>query len=134
MTANAVRLATTSDSLLRFAIRLDGVVVAGVGTAMVACAGTLSRLTGLPIAAEYGIGVLSIAYGPLAFWLAARPKLRGIGLTIARINVGATPVLVALVVGGLVPTATGSAMALAVGAYTAVIGVVQYLGVRRMRH
>jgi hypothetical protein len=39
-----------------------------------------------------------------------------------------------LVVGGLVPTATGSAMALAVGAYTAVIGVVQYLGVRRMRH
>lgn len=133
MTATTASAIRTKDSLLRFAIRLDGVVVAALGVAMVALAGSLSRLTGLPTGVEYGIGLLSIAYGPLAFWLAARPHVRTIGVTVAAINVATTLGLVAVVAAGLVPSTTGAALALAVGGYTAVIGAVQYLGVRRLR-
>lgn len=122
----------TSDELLRLAIRVDGVVVAALGIAMVAAAGPLSSLTGLPTGVEYGAGALSIAYGPLAFWLASRPRVRTTGLVIAAINAATTVGLVALVAAGLAPvSAAAGQMALAVGLYTAVIGGVQYLGVRR---
>jgi len=122
----------TSESLLRFASRLDGAVVALLGVAMVAFAGAASTLTGLPTPVEYGVGALSIAYGPLAFVLAARDQVRTVGLVLAVVNVLTTAGLVVLVltdVAGL--TATGNALALAVGAYTAAIGGLQYLGARR---
>lgn len=123
---------TSSDTLLRWAIRVDGGVVAALGVAMVVWAGPLSTLTGLPTGVEYGAGVLSVAYGPLAFWLASRPHVRTVGSVIATINGATTVGLVALVVSGLAPaTNAAGEMALAVAAYTAVIGALQYLGVRR---
>jgi hypothetical protein len=132
MTAITSRATRTSDSLLRLAIRVDGVVVAALGIAMVAAAGPLSSLTGLPTGVEYGIGVLSVAYGPLAFWLASRPHVRTAGLVLAELNGATTVGLVALVATGVAPVTTAAGeMALAVAAYTAVIGGVQYLGVRR---
>ena len=133
MSTIADPLTGAKDPLLRLAIRLDGVVVAALGVAMVAAAGPLSRLTGLPTGVEYGIGLLSIAYGPLAFWLAAKPRLRTIGLTVAAINGATTLGLVAVVAAGLVPSTTGAVLALVVAGYTAVIGAVQYLGVKRLR-
>ena len=123
---------TTSDALLRLAIRVDGVVVAALGVAMVALAGPLSSLTGLPIGVEYAVGVLSIAYGPLAFWLAKRPRVRTTGLVLAAVNAATTVGLVALVAAGVAPLSTAAGpLALAIGLYTAVIGGLQYLGVRR---
>ena len=123
---------TSSDSLLRLAIRVDGVIVAALGIALVAAAGPLSSLTGLPIGVEMAAGLLSIAYGPLAFWLASRRRVRTPGLVIAAINAATTVGLVALVAAGLAPVGTAAgALALAIGLYTAVIGGVQYLGVRR---
>lgn len=132
MTAITGRKAVARDSLLRWAIRVDGVVVAALGLAMIAWAGPLATMTGLPTGVEYAAGVLSIAYGPLAFWLASRPRVRTAGLVIAAINGATTVGLVALVAGGLAPV-TGAAgeLALTVAAYTAVIGGLQYLGVRR---
>ena len=125
-------ITTKSDALLRLAIRVDGVVVAALGVAMVALAGPLSSLTGLPIGVEYAVGVLSIAYGPLAFWLAKRPRVRTTGLVLAAVNAATTVGLVALVVAGAAPVGTAAGeMALAIGLYTAVIGGLQYLGVRR---
>jgi hypothetical protein len=122
----------TSDALLRFAIRLDGVVVAALGVAMVVAANSLSSLTGLPTGVEYVVGLLSIAYGPLAFWLASRRHVRTTGLVIAAINAATTVALVALVAAGVAPVTTAAgALALAIGVYTAAIGGVQYLGVRR---
>ena len=123
----------TSDALLRFAIRLDGVVVAALGVAMVAAAGPLSSLTGLPTGFEYVAGLLSIAYGPLAFWLASRRRVRTAGLVIAAINAATTVGLVGLVASGVAPVTTAAgALALAIGIYTAAIGGLQYLGARRV--
>ena len=125
-------ITATSDSLLRLAIRVDGVVVAALGVAMIAAAGPLSSLTGLPTGVEYVVGALSVAYGPLAFWLASRPRVRTTGLVIAAINVATAVGLVALVAAGVAPISDAAGeMALAIGVYTAVIGGVQYLGVRR---
>jgi hypothetical protein len=122
----------TSDALLRFAIRLDGVVVALLGVVMVAFAADISTLTGLPAAVEYGAGALNIAYGPLAFFLAARDEVRTTGLVLALMNILMTVGMVVLVVSGVAGlTATGNALALAIGFYTAVIGGLQYLGARR---
>jgi hypothetical protein len=125
-------ITNTSDALLRLAIRVDGVIVAALGVAMAAAAGPLSSLTELPTGVEYAAGVLSIAYGPLAFWLASRPRVRTTGLVIAAINAATTVGLVALVAAGRAPASTiAGEMALAIGLYTAVIGGLQYLGVRR---
>lgn len=124
---------TARDSLLRNAIRVDAVVIAALGVAMVAAAERLATLTGMPVGVEYAIGVLSIAYGPLGFWLAARPRVRTAGLVIAEINLLSAVGLGALVATGVAPlsAATGE-LALALAAYTAVIGAVQYAGVRRI--
>jgi hypothetical protein len=126
----------TSDALLRFAIRLDGVVVALLGVVMVAFAADISTLTGLPTAVEYGFGALNIAYGPLAFFLAARDEVRTTGLVLAVMNVLMTVGMVVLVASGAAGlTATGNALALAIGFYTAAIGGLQYFGARRVsRH
>lgn len=125
-------LTATRDSLLRFAIRVDGVVVAALGVAMIAAAASLSTLTGLPTEAEYAVGALSVGYGPLAFWLAARPGVRTTGRVVAAINVVTSVALVALVVAGVLPTATGTILAVAIAVYTAAIGALQYAGVRRL--
>lgn len=133
MTATTASVETARDSLLRNAIRVDAVVVAAIGIAVVAAAGPLSRSTGLPLGVEYGLGVLSIAYGPLGFWLASRPRVRTIGRVVAEINVVTALGLVVLVVAGLAPLGTVAAeLALALAAYTAVIGLVQYAGTRRI--
>lgn len=128
----AVSATRTDDALLRLAIRIDAVAVAALGVALVVAAGPLSTITGLPTGLEYAIGVLSIAYGPLGFWLASQRRVRTTGLVIAVINLGTTVGLVVLAAVGLPATATGSALALAVAAYTLVIGLVQYVGVRRI--
>jgi hypothetical protein len=123
----------TSDALLRFAIRLDGVVVALLGVVMVAFAADVSTLTGLPTAVEYVAGALNIAYGPLAFFLAARDEVRATGLVLALANILMTVGMVVLVGSGVAGlTATGNALALAIGVYTAAIGGLQYLGARRV--
>lgn len=128
----AVPTTHTDYALLRMAIRIDALVVAAMGVALVVAAGPLSTITGLPTGVEYAIGVLSIAYGPLGFWLASRRRVRTTGSVIAGINLGTTVGLVVLAAAGLPATGTGSAMALAVAAYTLVIGLVQYVGARRI--
>jgi hypothetical protein len=126
-------ITTTPDALLRFAIRLDGVVVALLGVVMVVFASDASALTGLPIAVEYGAGALNIAYGPLAFFLAARDEVRTTGLVLALANILMTVGMVVLVASGVAGlTTTGNALALAIGFYTAAIGGLQYLGARRV--
>jgi hypothetical protein len=70
----------------------------------------------------------------VVFALAAAPDLRraGIGVVIANIvfTVGAVVVAAA---DALPLTSTGTAVTLASGVYTALIGYLQYLGVRRLR-
>lgn len=126
-------LADSTDSLLRFAMRVDATLTGLVGLLIAAAADPLSSLTGLSSLAEYGIGAFFVLYGLVVFALAAAMDLRraGIGVVIANIVFTVAAVVVAAA-DALPLTQTGIAATLATGAFTALIGYLQYLGVRRL--
>ena len=59
-------LSDSSDSLLRFAIRADATVCAGVGLMLAFAADPLSRLSGLSATSEWLAGAALVGYGAAA--------------------------------------------------------------------
>ncbi len=125
--------ADSTDSLLRFAMRLDATLTGLVGLLIAAAADPLSSLTGLSSLAEYGIGAFFVLYGLVVFALAAAMDLRRAGIGVVIANVVFTVAAVVVAAADALPlTQTGIAATLATGAFTALIGYLQYLGVRRL--
>jgi hypothetical protein len=124
----------STDSLLRFAMRVDATLTGLAGLAVAAAADPISSVTGLTSAEEYGLGAAFVFYGLVVFSLAALPNLRRVGLSVVVANIVCTLAAVAVVAADSLPlTATGTAMTLASGVYTAFFALLQYLGVRRLR-
>ena len=72
-------------------------------------------------------------YGLIVFGLAATPDLRRAGTGVVIANIVFTVAAVVIVAADALPlTSTGIAATLASGVYTALIGYLQYLGVRRL--
>jgi hypothetical protein len=110
----------STDSLLRFALRVDA---------------TLTGLVGLAVALvadqDYLLGALFALYGLGVFTLAALPDVRRVGIGVIAANIAFT--VTAVVAAGAVPmNAAGIAAMLASGVYTAFFAWLQYLGVRRL--
>ena len=125
--------ADSTDSLLRFAMRLDATLTGLCGLAIAAAADPISSLTGLSSIAEYGIGAFFVFYGLVVFGLAAAPDLRRAGIGVVIANIVFTVAAVVVVAADALPlTATGVGATLASGVFTALIGYLQYLGVRRL--
>lgn len=121
----------STDSLLRFAVRADATLTGLCGLAIAFLADPISSLTGLTSFQEYGVGVVFVIAGLLVFSLGALPELRRLGISVVVVNVAFT--LAAIVAAEALPlTATGVAMTLASGAYTAAFAGLQYLGLRRL--
>ena len=76
MTAISTRLNTSTDSLLRFAMRADAVLTGLAGIAGIPLAGWLAELSGTTLAFEYSMSAFFIAYGIVVFGLAALPSVR----------------------------------------------------------
>jgi hypothetical protein len=126
--------ADSTDSLLRFAMRLDATLSGLAGLMIAAAADPISSLTGLSSIAEYGLGAFFVFCGLIVFGLAAAPNLRRAGIGVAIANIVFTVAAVVVVAADALPlTATGIGATLATGAYTALIGYLQYLGVRRLQ-
>jgi hypothetical protein len=126
-------LADSTDSLLRFAMRLDATVTGFVGLLIALAADPLSSLTGLSSLAEYGLGAFFVLGGLLVYILAAAPDLRRAGTGVAVANIVFTVATVVVVAADVLPlTATGIAATLASGVYTALIAYLEYLGVGRL--
>ena len=123
----------STDSLLRFAMRLDATLSGLVGLFIALLADSLSALTGLSSVAEFSGGALLVLGGLGVYGLAAAPDLRrvGVGLIVGNV-VLAVAVLVVVAVGALPLTAAGFAATLATAGYFALMGYLQYLGVRRL--
>jgi FtsH-binding integral membrane protein len=123
----------STDSLLRFAMRLDATLSGLVGLFIALLADSLSALTGLSSVAEFSGGALLVLGGLAVYGLAAAPDLRrvGVGLIVGNV-VLAVAVLVVVAVGALPLTAAGIAATLATAGYFALMGYLQYLGVRRL--
>jgi hypothetical protein len=123
----------STDSLLRFAMRLDATLSGLIGLFIALMADALSALTGLSSIAEFSGGALLVLGGLAVYGLAAAPDLRRVGFGLIVGNaVLAAAALVVVAVGALPLTAAGIAATLATGGYFALMGYLQYLGVRRL--
>lgn len=124
----------TSDGLLRFAMRLDAVLVGLVGIPFVALAGQLESLTGVPRAWELGLGIFFLVYGAVFYPLAGRANVRPGGVAIVIANGLFTVFFLGLAVADVwALTPWGYALLFGGALYTAVIGTVQYVGLRRIQ-
>lgn len=122
-----------SDGLLRFAMRLDAVLVGVLGVPFVALAAPLESLTGVPRTWDLGLGVFFLVYGAVFYRLAGRERVRPGGIAIVIANALFTVLFLGLAAAGVWPlTAWGYALLIGGGVYTAVIGAVQYAGLRRI--
>src|SRR4029079_7349266 len=81
------KLADSTDSLLRFALRADATASGLMGIAGIPLAGWLSDVSGTSIAFEYTLSAFFIVFaaGVLAF--AARPSVKRTGIVVAAGNV-----------------------------------------------
>lgn len=123
----------STDSLLRFAMRLDATLTGFAGLMIAGAADPLSSLTGLSSIVDYGIGAFFVLYGLVVFALAAAPDLRRAGIGVVIANAVFTVAAVVVVVADTLPlTQTGIAATVAGGVFTALVGYLQYLGVRRL--
>ena len=126
-------LSSSSDALLRFAMRADATLCAGTGLLVSIAADPLSRLSGLSATSEFIAGAALVAYGVALYVLAAVPAVRRIGLGIIAANVVFAIVAMGVLVAGVLPlTGVGAAMMLATIASTLGFAYLQYLGVRRL--
>jgi hypothetical protein len=125
---------TASDSLLRLAMRADAVLSGMCGIALIAAAGPISTLTGLPTAAEYSVGAGFVVYAIVVFLAAGLDRVRTAGIVTAIANLLFTVGAVVVVLARPVDLTTAGVVAvLAGGVYTLVFADLQYLGVRRLK-
>ncbi|WP_349270972.1 hypothetical protein MPNTM1_02605 [Mycolicibacterium parafortuitum] len=133
MTATTLPATDARSGLLRFAMRLDAVLVGITGIPFVAAAGWLSSLTGIPVAVEYSLGVFFLAYGVVVYRLAGLDRVRPGAIATIAANALFTVGFVGAEVAGIWPlTGWGVGLLLGGALYTAVIGAVQYVGLRRL--
>ncbi|BBY82302.1 hypothetical protein H7I53_13595 [Mycolicibacterium pulveris] len=127
------KLNESTDSLLRFAMRADGILTGLAGIAALPLARRLADISGTTTAFEYAMGAFFIAYGVLVLGLAALPSVRAAGMAVIIANVVYTVAAVVFVLAGVFPLTTiGVVLTLATGAYTLVFAELQYQGWRRI--
>jgi hypothetical protein len=126
-------LSDSTDSLLRFAIRADSTVCAGLGLLVAFAADPLSRLSGLSAVSEWIAGAALVVYGVALYVMAAAPFVRKIGIGIVVANVIFAIAVLAVLAAGVLPlTSAGVVMTIATAVATLGLAYVQYLGVRRL--
>lgn len=128
------RLSDSTDSLLRFAMRADGILTGLAGIAALPLAGWLADVSGTTTTFEFAMGAFFIVYGVAVLGLAALPSVRGAGMAVIIANVVYTVGAVALVLVDVFPLTTiGVVLTLVTGAYTLVFAELQYQGWRRLK-
>jgi hypothetical protein len=126
-------LSDSTDSLLRFAMRVDATLTGVLGLAIAAMGDPLGRLTGLTSSQCYLAGAAFVLCGLVVYALAAAPDLRRVGTGMALFNGLGTVGFLAVAETGVLPLTTfGVITAVAAALYTATFAVLQYLGVRRL--
>ncbi len=132
-TAISSRLRSSTDSLLRFAMRADAVCSGLTGVALLLFAPRVADLSGTTAAFEYAIGASFVVFAAAVLVLASRPAIRTPGLVLAVGNLLFSVATVVLVLVDAFPlTTTGVALILGTGVYTLVMAELQYQGVRRI--
>ncbi|UXA16935.1 hypothetical protein [Mycobacterium sp. SMC-4] len=133
MTVTSSRLNESTDSLLRFAMRADGILSGLAGIVLLALAPRVAELSGTTPAVEYATGAFFVVFAAAVLALAARPAIRTSGVVLAVGNLLFSVATVVVVVAGVWPLTTmGVVLVLGTGVYTLVMAELQYQGVRRI--
>jgi hypothetical protein len=122
-----------SNSFLRNVLVLDAAASGATGLLLVAGAGVLEDLLGLPVALLREAGLILIPYVAFVAWAATREPIapRTVWAIIA-LNALWALASVGLLMSGLVaPTALGYAFVIAQAAVVALLGELQYWGLKR---
>ncbi|MGV0642283.1 hypothetical protein [Mycolicibacterium sp. XJ879] len=128
------KLHESTDSLLRLAMRADGILTGLAGVAAIPLAGWLAEISGTTTTFEYAMAAFFIAYGVVVLGLAALPSVRRAGMAVIVANVVYAVAAVVLVLVDVFPLTTiGVVLTLATGAYTLVFAELQYQGWRRIK-
>ena len=118
---------------MRFALRADATLCAGLGLLVAMAADPLSKLSGLSATSEWIGGAALVAYGALLYMLAGVAHVRRVGIGVLIGNVAfAVLVAVVLVAGWLPLTQLGVAATITFTVVTLAFAYAQYLGVRRL--
>lgn len=126
-------LSDSSDSLLRFALRVDGTLCSLTGLLMAFTADPLSRLSGLSATSEWITGAVLVVWGFALYVLAAVPRIRRVGTGVLIGNLVGTVAVLGVLASGVLPlTAAGNVLVLAIMAVGLGCAWLQYLGVRRL--
>jgi hypothetical protein len=87
----------------------------------------------VPVAVEYSLGVFFLVYGVVVYWLAGLDRVRTGAIATITANALFTVGFVTAEAGEIWPlTKWGVALLLGGALYTAVIGAVQFAGLRRL--
>jgi len=134
MTAiNTRRLQESTDSLLRFALRADATLCAGLGLFVALAAEPLSRLSGLSATSEWIGGAALVIYGAVLYMAAGLPDVRRVGTAVLGGNIAFAILVTAVLVAGWLPlTELGVVATAAFTVATLGFAYAQYLGVRRL--
>jgi len=134
MTAiNTRRLQESTDSLLRFALRADATLCAGLGLFVALAADPLSRLSGLSATSEWIGGAALVIYGAVLYMAAGLPDVRRVGTAVLGGNIAFAILVTAVLVAGWLPlTELGVVATVAFTVATLGFAYAQYLGVRRL--
>ena len=118
---------------LRNVLLLDAAASGATAALLIAGAGFLDGLLGLPVALMREAGLILVPYVAFAVWTATRAEVaRGAVWAIIAANVLWAVASVCLLASGLVaPTGLGYAFVIAQAAVVAILGELQYAGLRR---
>jgi hypothetical protein len=124
---------TSHPSFLRYVLWADAIASGATGLVMVAGAGLLESLLGLPGALAREAGLILVPYAALVAVVAARAQISRAAVWVFIVaNAAWTIGSIGLLPGGLAPTALGYAFVIAQALVVAVLAELQYAGVRSL--
>jgi hypothetical protein len=121
------------NMFLRYALLADAIASGATGLLLIAGAGFLAGLLGLPTALMRAAGVLLVPYVAFVAFVATRETTSraAVQVVIACNAVWAAASMLLLVTDYVAPTGLGTAFVIAQAAVVAVFGELQFVGLRR---
>ena len=126
-------MSAQSSTFLRRALVLDAVASGATALLVIAAAGVIDGLLGLPVGLLRGAGLVLVPYVALVAVVATRARIEpaAVWVIIACNALWALASFVLLLSGELAPTGLGIAFVAAQAIIVALLGELQYMGLRR---
>ena len=117
---------------LRGILVADALISGGTGVLLLAGAGVVGPLLGIPDALLRYAGIILVPFAACVYFLSTRPESRRAVLTVVALNgLWVAGSLALLAAGGIAPTTLGTAFVLGQAVVVAIFAELQYAGLRR---